>query len=300
MQDSDSFSHAWLGALVCALALGCAPESSDPVASPAYERALEHTQAGRLDEAEAELSAAIRAAPEEVDPHLLRGAIVERRGRLEEAADSYREAQRIDPTHPSPPLHLERIAGKIRLDAQIRAAEGALPNAEEPGEAHLELGDLYAKRLLSEPAKHHYTLALRHDPNDARAHAGMAVVMIGVRRQVVGLHHATEALRISPGNPRALGELIWVLATSSDETLRDPEEAIRLALETPVKTTRILDALAAAYAHAGRPEQATETADAAIEQATREGNHVVAHAIRARRAVFGRGGLFVGPPLDPT
>ena len=300
MQDSRSFPNAWLAAFACALALACTPESSDPSASGAYQRALEHSAAGRLQQAEAELSAAIAAAPDAIEIHLLMGAIVERGGRLEEAADAYREAQRIDPTHPNPPLHLERIARKTRLDARIAAAEAALPTAGDPGDAHLELGDLYAERFLSEPARHHYALALRHDPNDARAHAGMAVVLIGVRRQLVGLHHATEALRISPGDPRALGELLWVLATSSDETLRDPEEAIRLALETPVRTPRILDALAAAYAHTGRQEQATEAADAAIELATQEGDHVVAHTIRARRALYARGGRFVGPPLDPT
>ena len=306
MQDSEATPNPrlWIFAcaltLACTLILACGSESPDPAAVDAYQRAVEHSQAGRFEQAEAELTIAVQAAPDVIEFRLLQGALAERLGRLEDATAAYQAAQQLDATHPNPPLHLERIARKVALDARILEAQDALAEASEPAEAHLALGDLYAERMLSEPAAHHYSLALRHAPDDARAHAGLAVVLVGVRRQVVGLHHATEALRLAPDNARAKGELLWVLATSNDESLRDPEEAIRLALESPVKTSRILDALAAAYAQTGRQEEATETADAAIELATRDGDHVAAQVIRARRALYARGGRFVGPPLDPT
>ena len=122
-----------------------------------------------------------------------------------------------------------------------------------------------------------------------------------MRREARGLYHASEALRLQPDERRALGELVWVLATSSDPTLRDAEEAIRRAESTPeaMRTPRILDGLAAAYASVGREADAIATATAAIESAERSERHALARAIAGRRALYERGGRFVGPPVDP-
>lgn len=300
MQTFSSLQILCVALASCVLLASCAPDPEATDGARAYRQARALAQRGQLDQAEAALDAAIDADPDGADLHLLRGAVIERRGRLDDAEAAYREALRIDPNHPNPPLHLERIGRMKALEVRIGVAQNGLNSAVDRGEAHLELADLFAQRLLAEPAQHHYALALRHDPNDARAHAGMAVVLVGVQRQVVGLYHASEALRLSPREPRALGEMIWVLATSSDETLRDPDEAIRLALGSTVDTPRILDGLAAAYAQAGRHDDAVATAEAAIEAATRAGEHTTAKAIESRLRVYAAGRSFVGPPIDPS
>lgn len=284
----------------CALLASCAPDPEAANGAEAYRQAMALAQQGQLDRAEAVLDAAVEASPDRADLHLLRGAVIERQGRLSDAEAAYREALRIDPSHPNPSLHLERIGKMKALEIRIGIAQNGLNSAVDRGEAHLELADLLTQRRLAKPAQHHYALALRHDPTDARAHAGMAVVLVAVQRQVLGLYHASEALRLSPQEPRALGEIIWVLATSSDETLRDPDEAIRLALGSPVDTPRILDGLAAAYAQAGRHDEAVTTAGAAMEAATRAGEHATARAIESRLRVYAAGRSFVGPPTDSS
>ena len=186
-----------------------------------------------------------------------------------------------------------------QLDAQIAEARRSLASSPASGPAHRALADLLLERRRANAALVHYGRALRRDPLDAVAHSGQAVALVGLGRQVRGLYHASEALRLEPDDPRALGELLWVLATSSEPTLRAPEDAIRRAEATSVRSPRILDALAAAYAAAGRYDEAAETARRAITAATTAGDHSRAHAIERRLALYQRQESFVGPPVDP-
>jgi Flp pilus assembly protein TadD len=283
------------------LALGCSDRAEHDAAQASYERASTLARSGRLEPAARELAAALEHDPRSVQAHLLNGAVLERLDRLDEAERSYAEAARLAPAHPDPPLHLARIARLRALDVRIAEARRALDEATNRGAAHRALGDLLLARRRAEPAQRQYQLALRHAPDDAATHSGLAVALVAMRREARGLYHASEALRLQPGEPRALGELVWVLATSSDPTLRDAEEAIRRGESMPesMRTPRILDGLAAAYASVGREDDAIETATAAIESAERSEQHALARAIAGRRALYERGGRFVGPPVDP-
>ena len=72
-------------------------------------------------------------------------------------------------------------------------------------------------------------------------------------------------------SPAVLNNLAWLLATASDDTIRDGEEAVRLAEKacevTSRKAPRILGTLAAAYAEQGNFSRAVESAQHAIQQA---------------------------------
>jgi Flp pilus assembly protein TadD len=287
-------------AAACILLAGaCAEDPDSQAARTAYQTARTLARAGRLQPAVVELAVALEHDPHHLEAQLLRGAVLERLNRLDEAEGAYLEAQRLSPEHPDPALHLARVARLRDLDARIEAARRALAAATERGAAHRALADLFLARRHARPAQHHYARALRHDPSDAGAHSGLSVALVGIRRHAQGLYHASEALRLRPDDVRALGELVWVLATSSDETLRAPEEAIRWAEEAEQKTPRVLDGLAAAYAAVGRHDDAVATARAAIGAASDEQDHALAHEIRARLSGYEAGRAFTGPPIDP-
>ena len=280
--------------------LACEPGQDSQQATAAYQRAAALANSGRLEEAARELDASLALDPTLASTHVLRGAIYERMQELDAAERSYREALRLEPDQPTAPLHLARLGRLRALDARIVAARAELDAAEDPGSAHLALAELLLERRLATPAQHQFDAALRNDPDSAAAHSGLAVVLIGLHRQVRGLYHASEALRLEPGEPRALEELVWVLATSSEESLRDPAEAIRRAEQSPDPTTRLLDGLAAAYAAAGQQELAVATARSAIEHAVANQDHGSAHAIRERLSRYERGDSYTGPPVDPS
>jgi spermidine synthase len=100
------------------------------------------------------------------------------------------------------------------------------------------------------------------------------------------VEHNREALRLEPTLPSARNNLAWLLATSPDASVRDPADALRLAeglrQETREPTADLLDTLAAAYAAAGRFDEAIRSAEQAVALAEAEGAVELAQMIRER------------------
>ena len=102
------------------------------------------------------------------------------------------------------------------------------------------------------------------------------------------------ALRINPGLTEPLTELAWTLSTSPSASLRNADEAVALGERarsaTNGRDVLALDALGAAYANAGRFDDAVRTIDAALQlipsDATGRRGHT-ASASRAARVVRG-------------
>jgi cytochrome c-type biogenesis protein CcmH/NrfG len=105
----------------------------------------------------------------------------------------------------------------------------------------------------------------------------------------------TKALQIAPENLAALSNLAWLLATSSDATLRNGSEAVQLAERADSASSRsdnhptVLRILAAAYAEAGQFAEAKETAQHALEAANVQGNTTLADALQAEIALYDLG-----------
>jgi Flp pilus assembly protein TadD len=90
-------------------------------------------------------------------------------------------------------------------------------------------------------------------------------------------------------DPQALSGLAWIRATAADAELRDAGEAVRLAERAASLTGRrdlaVLDALGAAYAAAGRFDEAVAVARSGAEIAG-SGQPAVAAQFRERLALY--------------
>jgi Flp pilus assembly protein TadD len=84
-----------------------------------------------------------------------------------------------------------------------------------------------------------------------------------------------KVLSVKPNLPEPLNNLAWILATASDDAVRDGIEAVQhaeLACQlTSFKQTAMVSTLAAAYAEAGRFPEAVATAEMAIRLANANG-----------------------------
>ena len=114
-------------------------------------------------------------------------------------------------------------------------------------------------------------------------------------------------MRLDPGISSARNNLAWILATAPDPSLRNPDEALRLAEELVARSgaphADRLDTLAAAQAAAGNPEEAARTAQRALAAAEQAKSGELARAIRTRLARYRAGAAWVEPTpsgLDPT
>ena len=104
------------------------------------------------------------------------------------------------------------------------------------------------------------------------------------------LKHWREAARLAPQWPEPLNNLAWVLATDTRDPFRAGAEAVELASRAVAlagtNNARVLDTLAAAYAEAGRFEQASATARQAEAAATAQGQSELVGQLRHRLEIY--------------
>lgn len=133
-------------------------------------------------------------------------------------------------------------------------------------------------------------IELRPDSADAHANLGSAFLAKGQVRDAIAEYR--NALSISPENVAAQSNLAWLLATSSDPSLRNGPEAVELAKQAEAESSRsesravVLRILAAAYAEAGLFGEARQTAQKALQAAEGQGNSTLANALRDEIALY--------------
>jgi tetratricopeptide (TPR) repeat protein len=132
-------------------------------------------------------------------------------------------------------------------------------------------------------------------PENADAHANLGSAWLAKGRVRDAMAEYTKALQISTENLAALSNLAWLLATSSDSSLRNGSEAVRLAERADSTSSRsdkhptVLRILAAAYAEAGQFDEAKETAQHALEAANIQGNTTLAEALQGELTLYDLG-----------
>jgi tetratricopeptide (TPR) repeat protein len=212
-------------------------------------------QAGRFDDAIARYRGSLDLNARSASTHYNLGYALSARGRRDEAIAQFREALAIDPDY-----------------AQAHNNLGAL----------LQVGGRFDEALT------HYQRAvvLRPDNVDAVTNLGLLLSMLG--RPGDAVPRLRAAIARDAGNAQALSGLAWIRATSWDPALRDAAEAVTLAerAATERRSVSTLDALAAAYASAGRFEDAVTAARSGIELASAAGQTGVAEQFRQRLALY--------------
>jgi tetratricopeptide (TPR) repeat protein len=100
-------------------------------------------------------------------------------------------------------------------------------------------------------------------------------MLLGQGKRAEAISEYKAALEINRDWPAALNDLAWILATDPDAALRDGSQAVdlgeRACQVTGYRNPQFIGTLAAAYAEAGRFEEAVATANQAKELAARIG-----------------------------
>lgn len=118
--------------------------------------------------------------------------------------------------------------------------------------------------------------ALTMDPNDLTSHETLGIVLPHLGRYAEAAQHWDAVLKIAPDNSDALNNFAWLLATCPEPSVRDGKRAVELASQacqlTRFKVTYCLGTLAAAYAEAGRFDDAIAAAQKACAGASAQGD----------------------------
>jgi tetratricopeptide (TPR) repeat protein len=208
---------------------------------------------GQIDQAVRHLRTSLQLNAGSAPTHYNLGIALSIQRRLDEALAQFREAIRLDPDH---------------ADAHNNA--GAM---------------LHVMGRLGE-ATSYYRRAIALRPDNADAHSNLGRLFSAIGQDRAAADEFRKAVALRPEHVSALAGLAWVLATSVDQGIRNPQEAVgageRVVALTGNADAAALDALAAAYASAGDFTRAVTVAERAVSAASRADNAALADQIRGR------------------
>jgi tetratricopeptide (TPR) repeat protein len=250
-------------------------------------------QKGQLDGAVAHYERALQIHPADAEAHNNLGATLFASGRVDEAIAQYRKALEIQPDYADASCNLAgALLSSGDLDGAVACYSDCILVSPNRPEAQYNLATALLRTHRTDEAIAHYqkVIELRPENADARANLGSALLAKGRVREAIAQYR--EALRISAQNVAAQTNLAWLLATSSDPSLRNGSEAVLLAEQAESESSRsenravVLRILAAAYAETGRFVEAKNTAEQALQTAEVQGNFTLSGALRDEIALY--------------
>jgi len=175
-------------------------------------------------------------------------------------------------------------------DHAIRHLDTALKSHPSDTKILMTLGNLHAQQQQLELAVGRYQEVLAIAPQHEDARFRMAVTIYSQGNFRVAVEQLRKVLEIQPKSIVAINSLSWILATCVDDSIRNGEEAVRLAEEmnkaTEHRDPRLLDTLAAAYAEAGRYEDAIRVVRAALELIGEQGISKLGGKLESRLLLY--------------
>lgn len=188
--------------------------------------------------------------------------------RLDEAIAEYRAALGINPLYDDAYSNLGRaLAEQGRYPEAAESLEAALRIRPNDIKTLNNFGNVLILQGKFAEAAQQFGEVLRLQPNHFNAHNNLAVCSKKLGRTDQAIAEYREALRLQPAFLEAMNNLASILAADPDSHFRNGAEAVDIATRacelTHYQNPTLLATLAAAYAEAGRFQEAISFAQQA-------------------------------------
>jgi len=267
-------------------------------------------QRGKVDEAIVQYQAALQLKPDHAEAHYNLGNALMRKGNVEEAIAHFQSALESKPDDAKARYNLavallqkgnmDQAIDQFRQVLQIKpddvvarnnlgnalfqngAAEEAVAQFQkvlqlkpEYAEAHFNLGYLLLQTGRLDEAVLQFQMVLQFKPDNEETHYQLGNALFQKGKVDEAMVQYQKAVQINPDYSEAQNNLAWLLATAPRASLRNGNQAVEHALRAN-RLARgadpdVLGTLAAAYAEAGRFDDARQNARQAIELARTAG-----------------------------
>jgi tetratricopeptide (TPR) repeat protein len=228
------------------------------------------TRLGANDEALAVARNVVKLEPKSAQARSWLGALLRIKGDVKGAHAAWREALRLSPDFVEPRTALsESLLEAGDPDTAIAVMREAVENHPDVPATYYHLGRIQYLAERREDAKASWKRAMELAPGYVEPRLG-TVSLLWDERDYAGVEQTLrEGLRLAPDKPDFANSLAWILATSPSAEHRNGQEAVKLAEQACAavryNNPQFLDTLAAAYAEAGRFEEAQKRARDAIQ-----------------------------------
>jgi tetratricopeptide (TPR) repeat protein len=246
---------------------------------------------GQLDDAIAHYRATLEMQPNFWDADYNLGSALLGKGQVDEAIFYCDKAVAMQPNDPDAQVALANaLLQKRRIDDAIIHYQKAVAIRPDYFLARYGLGHALLENGKLDAAIEHSRAALLIQPNDADCHTVLAIALDEKGQSPEAIEHYQKALEISPQSISALNNLAWLLAASSDASLRNGSRAIQFARRADQlsggNNAVVLRTLAAAYAEAGQFEKAIESAQTGMQLARSHGDDSLATEFQQQLALY--------------
>jgi tetratricopeptide (TPR) repeat protein len=270
---------------------------------PEFTRALGHygralLELGRIEEARKYLRRALELDPHFAFVHVILGVTYLREGDPETAERCFMDALEFDTKEYMAYYNLAVIRlEQGRLDEAMKLSRRSSELDPCDANTHNLYGWTLVKAGRLDEAAEAFREALVHQADHRLARENLIAIL---RKQGPASELIEQLRAVVKSRPEEVGaalSLAWELATQKDAADRDGAEAVRLAEACRKKTgdrADVLDVLAAAYAEAGRFEDAVNTAGRAVEL-SKAGQGAADRGVTDRLASYRRGEPFRQP-----
>ena len=174
--------------------------------------------------------------------------------------------------------------------------QNALALAPDQPDIETELGQCFVRNRQPEQASTAFQNAIRLQPTNAAAHLGLAMTSESTGNNADAIAHYRKVVELQTNSIIALNNLAWLLAAAADARLRNGKEAVPLAEHacqlTQNQQAFLIGTLAAAYAEAGRFDDAVTTAQKARDVALASGQKEIADRNEQLMELFKTGRAF--------
>ena len=251
-------------------------------------------QRGRMAEAMDQFQTALRISPDDPDTETNIGAALLQQGDADGAISHLRQAVEKWPRHAPAHINLgNALLQKREADAAIAEYGKTLDLPCDHAETLYSIGNALRQKGDVEEAIIQYRTAIGLRPDYANAHNNLANALRQTGRTEEAVHEYEAALKSEPEFILAQNNLAWLLAASSNASVRDGAKAVRLAEQanrlTGGNDPIILHTLAAAYAENRQFPEAVEAAQRALELANADGITSLAESLRSKLALYQSG-----------
>ena len=229
-----------------------------------------------LPEAEKLLRELIEAEPDNIRALSTLSDVLDAQGKLAEIKPLLDLARDHAPEDAGIQHGVGMLLLRLKKTDEARAAfERAIALRPEFAAAHHQLGLLLRQSGDTEAARAQWTAALKAAPDYVPARYALVGLLESERRYPELVTLLREGVELQPDAAELKNALAWFLATSPDANVRSGVDAVQLAEQanqhTNFSSAPMLDTLAAAYAEAGRFEDAQTRIAQAIQIAQAAG-----------------------------